>query len=167
GREMRELWKADGRQTRTLRPVSRLLRLPRVQNRQANFHWRRVPGVQAGLPHRATQPEGQDFLRMQPISGVQVRLLEPAAAGSVPLMSVAVFAAEILQDRGRLHRVPQQRLRLPARAGNGNRDLLRRLKTYKDFRDLGPEFALTVQRGERHNSERLSALARLLVVPVV
>ena len=86
------------------------------------------PDCKAGLPHRAPQPPREDLLRLQPLPGLQVRRVGPAAAGGVPPVPVALPAAEVLQAGRPLHRLPQQGVRLPPadRRAGGRRGRRRR-----------------------------------------
>ena len=64
GRGVRQVRPADGHQAGQVRPFPGLLRLPGVQEQQAPLHWRQLPDLQGGLPHRAPEPPGQGLFRL-------------------------------------------------------------------------------------------------------
>ena len=78
---------ADADALRPLRQVSRLHRLPGVQDRAlarpAGADRREVPRLRRGRDHGEALARRQDLLQLRPLSGVQVRHLGPAGARAV------------------------------------------------------------------------------------
>ena len=88
-----------GAEDRPLRRVHGVQQLPHLQVREAENHRGEVPGVLGRRDHRAPFAQGQDFLRLQPVSGLQVRGVGQAGGREVPPVRQPLHAGEVAQGR--------------------------------------------------------------------
>jgi DNA topoisomerase I len=117
-REVPAVRQPTGAEDRPLRRVHRVQQLPHLQVRQAENHRGEVPGVLGGRDHRAPFAQGQDFLRLQPVSGLQVRGVGQAGGGEVPRVRQPLHGGKVAQGRPHVAvsqpRVQAQAARPPA-----------------------------------------------------
>jgi DNA topoisomerase I len=80
---------------RPLRRVHGLQRLSRVQIRQAEFHWREVPGVQGRGPGREARPQGQHVLRLRNYPKCKFTSATSRLRKSVPVAAANIWSKRI------------------------------------------------------------------------